>query len=234
MRWCGLVLIVTACGRISFDPRVDGAFADDSQPVDAIAGDKFASVCADQRITIIRDGNAFDDSIAVNVPGFLAAGCSTNPTVTTVLQTDNGVLSPTTRQPLLPPTELGVMIGGDGPQQGLAYLIMNDSPITWNVGALATITVRATGTNIIDMVNYGPAHDYGVVMMVRDAITGTRYLSAQGPGGAGTDASGYYLKHIMAPTLSSDTHTWYVIEWMDTDTSGGASAADTFTVLASG
>jgi len=224
-------MVVTACGRVAFDPLADGAT--DGTPVDAISPVSFASLCLDQRVTVILCNAALDDNIAMVVPATLAAACATSPTTTTVQQTDPGVLAPVTRQPLIPSTELGVMVGGDGPQEGLSYLVQNDTPVIWTVGTRATIQVRATGATIINMVNYGPAHDYGVIMMVRDAVTGTRYLSLQGPGGAGTAASGYWFNTVMAPTLSSDTHTWYVIDWMDTDTSNSPSSGDTFTILAS-
>lgn len=225
--------LVTGCGRIAFDPRADGS-PDSPDGTPPRGPNSFAALCNAMRLTIIQDGNNVDDPQSMAAATTIAQSCGTSPIVTTVSQNDPGVLDPTTQEPLLPSTELGVLGGGSVVQRALQYLRINDEPLLiGGPGGFVNIDVRATGVRIVDLGPITAAHDYAIIQIIANANTGTRYLSLFGPGGEGTIAAGRWFSTTFASMLATDRNRWYVIEWTDADSSSSVTPADSFVVVGS-
>lgn len=223
--------LLTGCGRVAFDARADAA--PDGTP--GPGPSSFAALCNAMRLTLIFDGNNVDDPQATAAGMTITQSCGTSPVTTTVSQNDAGVLEPTTQEPLLPPTEVGILGGGFVVQRGLGYLRTNDSPlVVGGPGGFVTIDVRATGVRVVDLGPISGTHDYAIIQVIVDANTGTRYLSLFGPGGEGTIVAGRWFSTTFAPMLATDRNSWYVIEWADADSSGSVTAGDTIQVVGSG
>jgi hypothetical protein len=225
------VLLLTGCGRIAFDSRPD-ASPDGTAPP---GPDSFAAQCNAMRVTIINDGVSLDDTTAMMATTTIMQSCGTNPAVTMVNQGDAGVLDPTTHEPLLLSTELGVLGGGNIPQLALRYLGQADTPlVVGGPGGFVNIDVRATGVRVVDLGPITAVHDYAIIQVIGDSNTSTRYLSLFAPGGPGTIAAGVWFSTTFAPLLATDRNRWYVIEWSDTDGTSGVSPGDKYFVTGSG
>ena len=228
--WFAFVVLVTGCGRIAFDARPDAA--PDTTP--GPGPNSFAALCNDTRVTIIEDHVSIDDTTASMATATIQSSCGTSLVVTTVYQYDSGVLNMTTNEPLLPSTELGVLGGGNVPQLALRYLGMDMPLVIGGPGGFVNIDVRATGTRIVDLGPITATHDYAIIQIIRNADTGTRYLSLFAPGGPGTVAAGQWFQTTFAPMLATDRDSWLVFEWADTDATSGVSPGDKYAVVGSG
>src|SRR5262245_22353348 len=112
--WRVAIVALVGCGRIGFD--ADRAMA-------------FADVCRYPKLAIVRDGLAVDDAAAVPLPQAILDGCKRSAVVRSVSQDDPGILDPASDRPLLPPDELGLLVGGTAPQHALHYLQLADTPV---------------------------------------------------------------------------------------------------------
>jgi hypothetical protein len=219
-----LLVAVAACGRVAFDPI--GADAEDG------ANDALRTLCTFSKVTIVRDDIAVDDGVGATLAAALANGCGTAPATRTVSQDDPGILDADGR-PLLARDDLAVIGGGDGPQRAIAYLLARDTPVVWTGTSPVTFREQATGRIIVTGPT-SPSHDFALVMVVAEPIGGVRVLSASGLGDNGTIAAGQWFENQIAPTITTNTDTWTLVEWTDTDGNSAPSAGDQFTVIESG
>lgn len=221
-----MAMSVGACGRLGFDGV--GAASPDA----VVAPGTFAGLCDFAGITTILDGNSTDDTTGTRAASAIGPQCGTSPVVAMVGQGDPGVLDPSTHEPLLPPTQLGVMGGGGLQQLGFRYLQAADAPLTFGgaSGRLA-VTERATGRLIVDDQPVDLQHDFAAIMVVRDASSGTYYLTLHGSLENGTGAAGLWFSTVLA--IGQDAHHWYIVEWTDVD-ANGPSASDPFAIVGSG
>ncbi|HEY0880605.1 MAG TPA: hypothetical protein VGD87_03685, partial [Archangium sp.] len=77
------------------------------------------------------------------------------------------------------------------------------------------------------------AKDRIVIQLVR-APTGALVLNAAGFNGEGTRAAAEYFVSTVLPNRAALSTRWYVVEWTDTDASGGPSAGDGYALIATG
>jgi hypothetical protein len=223
----GMAAVALAgCGRIAFDsPPEDGATG--------VAASGLHALCAFTQRTVIDNGLTVDDGVGALLDASLSTGCSNAPITRTVSQDDPGVLDPVTGRPLVAANDLVVIGGGDGPNHAIAYLLRDDTPVTWSSSPTPNYRERATGRTLA----MGPvtdAHDYALVMVVVEPIGGSRILSASGMNVNGTLAAGYWFQHEIAPAITTDDEMWTLVEWTNADSDPTPSAGDTFVVLASG
>jgi hypothetical protein len=213
------LIALVGCGRVGFD-AADVAFSD---------------ACRYPKLAIVRDGLAVDDAAAVPLPQAILDGCNRSATVRTVSQDDPGILDPATDRPLLPPDELGVLVGGTAPQHALHYLQLADTPLVITDTAGEVIVTSRDNRTIVDVPfsSLGPSHDITVVMYVCAAANGVCVVSVAGEQAIGTRAGAYYLTTVLAPALPPD-RTWFVLDWKDGDGDLAPSAGDTFTVIGAG
>jgi hypothetical protein len=215
------------CGRLGFDDRVVA----DAPPF-ALT---FASTCALRSHVLISDGLPIDDAAAHALSESISTACGIPHDRSTVMQDAAGVLDPVTGRPLIAPTSLTVIGGGDVPQRAMRYLLLRDTPLAWTTPApmMSSIVVREDGR----VVASGPisaTHDYLMLFVVTEPIGGSHVVSAQGALANGTTAAGIWFSTRLAPTLASSSNTWAVVEWTDTDAVMGASTGDTYVVLGEG
>jgi hypothetical protein len=209
------------CGRIGFDEGDEG-----------VSGPEFRSLCAFDKVTVIKNGIAVDDMVGVALQRALESGCGNAPLVGVVSQDDPGVLDADTNRPLIDPSRLAIIGGGEGPNRGIRYLLEADTPVVWSGTSTATIRERSTNRLLAE----GPitaTHDFVMVMVIVEAIGGLRVLSGQGFTREGTIASRLAFDQI-APTISTNSDVWTLIDWTDTDGATGATTNDTFRIVESG
>ena len=89
------------------------------------------------------------------------------------------------------------------------------------------------------MTTVSPAHDFFLVEVVKDPISGTFSLVVYGIESPGTRAGAFYFANVMLPDIvgadvTTFTQAWYIYEWTAADAGAGPSLGDTFTLVDSG
>lgn len=230
---CGLVgyqsasLTGDASVRDGAVPRPDGGVAEDS----------LAFACGYENATVILDGDAVDARVGAALADSLAAGCGTSPTVRSLSQDTAGLLDPDTDAPLLGPNDLGIVGGAAFYQRVMGYLQMSLTPLASSdaTGRLV-VRLRATNAVLLDVAleTITASHDYAIIQIVHDPSTGSTVLTAYGQLFGGTLAGAYYFAENIAPTLTTETRGYFLVEWTNVDADVEPSAGDTFELLATG
>jgi hypothetical protein len=194
------------------------------------------NICANPSATVIQDQYAIDNQAGAQVAQALA-GCTPPVTYWTTTQ-DGGALDPTTHRPLLGPGQTLIAGGGAYGQSSVAYLdSAGDSP-AYIVENTTDVWIydRATDVAVVhDLVaNLTASHDYFLLVLAVEPISGTLCFTAAGPQAPGTTAAAYYFTNVVMPALSTFTGSWYALEWTDTNMDGVPDAGDTFTTRGSG
>jgi hypothetical protein len=214
----GIIAVVLAgCGRFGFEPAVDG-----------VPRFGFRDLCAFERLTVVKDDVPNDDAVGAAILNVLGERCGVQ--TRTVSQDQAGILDPATDRLLLGRDELAILAGGDGPHRAVAYLLMADTPVTWEGDDVATYRERATGRTLA----VGPVsatHDYALVMIVDEPVSGTRALSVSGMNAVGTVAAGYWFRERVG---TDEDGAWILVEWTEADAEAGPSDGDTWIVVGSG
>lgn len=201
----------------------------------------FNNVCANPKLTALLDGIAIDDSASDTIGTALSTTCSATLATQPQGAADNRVASPTTGYPFIGGGELLVVAGGPSVQLVTGYLDTGlISPLRFTVSGETRSLVKRDGTAVVSAnvgtgagdINQG--HDFFAFQLVREPGNGTLTLMAYGFDGPGTRAAAYYFQSTFLPARASQTDSWYVFEWTDTDMNLVPGAADTFTLKASG
>ena len=158
----------------------------------------------------------------------LVAQCAPTPTSREIDQTSSdpiGVANPTTGQPVAAADELLVVAGGYFFQKIANYSEMTQpvAPIYAHSDATTgEYRVRGTGTGggaDTAIASFSTVEDtshyFFVVQFMRDPISGSLILNAQGFFQNATAIAADYFDQQMLPTLSTFTKSWYVFEWTD-------------------
>jgi len=194
-------------------------------------------------VTVITVGDPTDDGTGMNLASFANATCGGGASVQSLPQTTPGLLDPSTKGPLLGPTNLGVVGGADYNQDVMGYLMPTYTPVVLSFPTVMMvprflITERATGNVIVDVPQstapQGGGRDYAIVQVTHDPVSDSVILSGYGIWAEGTQAAGYWFANVFGAAFLTSTQTWFVVQWDDTDTNGSPSAGDTYTVLGSG
>lgn len=211
----------------------EGGMADAGPP----PGPTFRDLCLFSMITVILDGTSTDDTTGGRLASSIVSGCAsaTSPTVRMLNQSTPGLLDPSTHQPLLGAFDLGVLGGDDAVQNAMIYLQMQSTPIISTMtGSNWVITERSSGTVLVSVPTSSlqmNVHDIVVIEVSFDISSESTVVSAYGLWGEGTVAAGLYFQNQIAPTISSDAHGYYVVDWMDSDGMTGATSGDSYTRL---
>jgi hypothetical protein len=204
-----------------------------------------SNVCANPKATVVLDGLPPDDG-AGNVIGMaLATGCAPAVTVFTALE-DSGVeQDPISGRPLTGPGNTLVAGGGWFGHASVLYMdgrgaAPPPAPLTPlvldNDGTNAWIRNRKTSVNLVltSISSLTPNHDYFLLELSVEPISGTLCFFGYGMLSPGTIAAGYYFQSNVLPSLSTFTDAWYVYEWTDTNGDTIPNAGDTFTLMGQG
>ena len=199
-----------------------------------------ANVCNSKNATFLLDGLEADQEATVVVRLAMAARCTPPPMAKSVSQSVSIAINTTTGQPVAGGGELLVAIGGDSAQRLVNYLEdAGTSPVYNEYDGLNTLWFkrRDASNAILATVSKSTltsTHDYFLVEVVLEPISGTSSLVLYGVDSPGTKAAAYYFANTMLPSIMTYTHSWYLYEWMGVGADGGAGPGDTFTLLASG
>lgn len=252
-------LVPTAgCGYASYD--VLGQGVDASQGVDAgdagasdagdagasDAGDlgptdagvftpvRFSDLCNANMATVIHDGDFTDDGIGDRLGVAVSAACGPGFSVRTVDQTDVGILSPIDSRPLLGPDDLALVGGYSLHANVMVYLEPRFTPVTWSRTATDYV-LRDRATNSLlraePLASIDAAHDIGIVQVTLEPLGGTIVLNVFGAQNRGALAAAYYFEQQIAPSLATDTRSYYVVRWTNADGNANPSAGDAYTVI---
>ena len=208
------------------------------------------NVCNTKRATFLRDGATEDDAASQVVQNALAMYCVPAPTMTQVGQSLSTAVNPVTGQPLVGGGELLVAAGGDSLQHLVRYLETSGTSTAFNLSDGTTYLdwmkrgAAADGGDTrllrVDILTLSPTHDYFLVEVVKDPISGTFSFVVYGVESPGTKAGAFYFANVMLPSIVGDaatpyTDAWYIVDWTASPDAGTVpSTSDTFTIIASG
>lgn len=232
------------CGGRCVDRRVDPAHC--GQCGQACAPDQFcgaatcrpadfSQLCHLPLATVLVDDIGEDDDAGVSMGASLATACAPALGLRTAGQADAGVLRVADGAPLQL-GELLVMGGGSFRQAAVRWLETSNQARVRDTSTATDAIYRVRDGGVASTVPFatlGATRDRLVVQVVR-APSGSLVLHAAGYFGPGTLAASYYFVQTLLPLRASLTTAWYVIEWEDLDATGGPTAADRYTVIASG
>ncbi|HZU81612.1 MAG TPA: hypothetical protein VE987_01790 [Polyangiaceae bacterium] len=197
-----------------------------------------ASLCANANATAVLDPYPIDNSAGSVVGAALAAAC--NPAVATSAegQDGGGLLDPSTGRPLVGPGDTLLFGGGIFAQRALQYLDSAGLTRVYydNDGSNAWLVDRQTGAKVVttSMALETAHHDYFLLQITVEPMSGTLCFAAFGMQAPGTTAAAFYFQSVVAANLASYTGVWYAYEWTDADGDGAPSAGDTFTMIGQG
>lgn len=197
-----------------------------------------SNLCEDPKATLALDGLANDDD-AGGILGASLAGCDAGITLRTVLSADAGGVLGAGGQPALGGGDTLVTAGGPYFQPPVQYMETSLTSIfvqVVNNGNQVQVIERKTQNKIVDqpVTALTATHDFFLVQMAVEPTTSTLAFMGYGLYSPGTAAMAWYVKNTLVPGRASYTDRWYVYEWTDADMSGGPSANDTWTKVASG
>jgi hypothetical protein len=196
-----------------------------------------SNLCVNPKATIVQDTASIDNAAGNEIAGALT-GCVPPVTFTTVAQTDKSAFDQTTHRPLLGPGSTLIAGGGGDGQLSVAYLDSAGVSPAYIVEDATVIEIvdRMTGASVVadTAANLTAHHDYFLLVLAVDPISGTLCFSGEGTGGPGTNAAGYYFANDVMPNLATYSSSWYAYEWADVDMNSLPSAGDTFTLKGSG
>lgn len=192
------------------------------------------NVCANPKATVVHERSPADNQTGDALGASLSAGCM--PAVMLMAtDVDGGTAQdPATGRPITGPGDTLIAGGGDYLQTSVAYMEKALTPIvTAADGTKVWAYRRGMSTNIVSVPSsmLTDSHDYFVLELSVEPMSGSLCFFGFGFGAPGTTAAGFYFQNDVMPMLSTYGDAWYLYEWTDTDTSGAPSAGDTFTLV---
>ncbi|HXX66392.1 MAG TPA: hypothetical protein VEK07_04370, partial [Polyangiaceae bacterium] len=191
------------------------------------------NLCANASATVIQDQFVIDNEAGAEVAQALAT-CVPAVTYVTADQDAGDVLDPSSHRPLLGPGDTLIAGGGGFGQSSVAYLDsagVSPAYIVEN-GTDLWIYDRSTGVAVVEdaVANLTAHHDYFLLVLAVEPISGTLCFTAAGTGAPGTVAAAYYFSTEVMPNLPTYTGSWYAYEWTDTNDNSVPDPGDTFTL----
>jgi len=199
-----------------------------------------ANVCNSKKATFLLDGLQTDQEATAMLQAAIAARCTPAPMAMAVSQSVSTAINTTTGQPVAGGGELLVAAGGDSAQRLVNYLEDSGTSRVYNeYDGLNTLWIKrrdASNTIVatVTRTTLTPTHDFFLVEVVVDPISGTLSFVLYGLDSPGTKAGAYYFTNTMLPSITTYTNSWYLYEWMGLNADGTPGPGDTFTQLASG
>lgn len=185
--------------------------------------------------TVLIDEVAADDDAGMSMGAALATACAPALGLRLAGQADAGVLRVADGAPLQV-GELLVAAGGSFRQDAVRWLETENRALVRDTSTATDMiySLRDGGVaSTVPFATLGTTRDRLVLQVVR-APSGSLVLHAAGYFGPGTLAASYWFVQNVLPLRATLTTAWYVIEWEDLDGTGGPTAADRYTLIASG
>jgi hypothetical protein len=195
----------------------------------------FANLLANTRVAVVSDGQSDDNAAAQTLSLALTARGLTARTSTQDLAGD---LLGADGRPHPAAGETFIAVGGPFQHRAVQWLEANVAPLALETSATGWGWMnRVPRTAVAERPGawFDAQHDLFVVQLVFDPGTTRLSCEAYGYTGKGTLAAVYYFVHTLLPNKDAYPATsWMVVEWVDVDGDGVASAGDSYTPLASG
>jgi hypothetical protein len=234
----------STCADTTRDPRNCGACGVACGPTAFCATSAcrpalFDSLCANPQATVVLDGFQADNQAGVAFGDALTAGCNPPTAVQRVSQQAAGVLAmdADAGRPATGGGNTFIAGGGEYGQLGVRYL--DDQALTpvylATDGVTAQIIDRLTGAALANtsVSALDAHHDFFFIELVVEPKSGTACLIGAGILAPGTAAAGYYGATQLVPNHTGDSHSFYVVEWTDSNNDSVPNAGDAFDVKAS-
>lgn len=195
----------------------------------------FGSICEPPVATALLDGEPADDQSSLAMSAALGASCTPMVDAGQAIANDAGLLRVANGEPL----QLGELLvagGGSFRQRVVAWADQTPGPWVRDTSTATDAIYSLPDGGVVSSVPFSmlsPARDRVLIQLVRSP-TGALVLNAAGFHGEGTRAAAEYFVSALLPNRANLTTRWYVIEWTDTDSSGGPSAGDGYALIASG
>jgi hypothetical protein len=238
------------CVDTSLDPQNCGTcgnacttsqFCTGTSCLDAV----FANVCGNPRATIAQDGVTNDNNAGVVVAAAMKK-CTLPANVAIVSQ--SAAIDPNDNHPNTGVGNSFVAAGGSFFSLGIHYMEQQGyAPILVSGNGTSTSYIRASdASTVLSTLNTAltTGHDFFVLEMMTEPVSGTLVVSIQGMGGPGTAAAAWYFNNVVVPDVLTDggadagelAGSWSAYEWTDNPANpdGAPSADDTFTLRGSG
>jgi hypothetical protein len=232
------------CTDTSKDPRNCGSCGNACAPAQFCTGTActdavLKNLCGNAQATVVFDPFPGDNDAGEQLVSAVAKGCVPATGIRSVDQGAGMAEDPATGRPLTGPGDTLVAGGGLFGQKGVAYMESQGlTPLVIGSNGVNNIEIRNTKTNAV-LVSVSNTmltahHDYVVLEVSVEPMSGTLCFFGYGLGLPGTAAAAFYYENKVVPNRGMYPGTWYLYEWTDTDNNGAASAGDTFTLLGSG
>jgi hypothetical protein len=238
------------CVDIAHDPRNCGSCGNACSATQFCTGSLcddavFKNLCANTFVTVVNDPYPTDIQAGASLGQAIAASCpDAGVVVSMVPQTQPGILEPVPGDDAgfrRPNTGVGTtLIAGGGSFGQLSVGYMDESALTpvylRNNGTTSHIYQRSTGLALVTANDdtLGPQHDFFMLELAVEPLSGTLCLFGEGILGPGTVAAGYFGSQVLVPNHASYPAPWYVYEWTDTNGDMTPDNGDAFNLAAQG
>lgn len=196
----------------------------------------FANVCKVRSVVVLINEQPGDAAPARALGEALAAGCVPSPPVVEVNEADATMINPATGQPLAGGDMLA-LAGGPFGHDVIRYLDAQRRTPVYSSTDGAIYEIRRADTDAVlvsfSFTTVGSAHDYLVIEVARDAVTGALAVISYGFTEYGTAAAVWYFANVVLPDFATREGTYYVLEWTD-DGDATPDAGDEFALIQSG
>jgi hypothetical protein len=121
-------------------------------------------------------------------------------------------------------------------------VLADRAPVTWSVSGGSWVWTDRNGVTVLSVPESSTAvppgsSDVFVIQILKDS-GGRLVVLMDGTSYMGTWAAAWYFKHVVYPSISSYTNSYYIVRWTDATSGADADfvpgAGDTFTVLKQG
>jgi hypothetical protein len=204
----------------------------------------FANICGNRMATLVFDKFDPDNDAGAHVGQALIDNCKAPNDagddagpwfIFKQEPNESNVVDPASNRPILGVGDTYLIGGGWFGHVGMAYMddhgltavqVNGDGTNSWirklgtDAGIVSVLTTSLTGS-----------HDYFILEMAVEPVSGTLCFAATGMLAPGTAAAAYWAANEVIPNRTTYTDAWYAVQWDDKDEDGEPSAGDSFLIL---
>lgn len=198
---------------------------------------RFDNLCLVNRPYRIDDSEAADIASGAIIAEAVESACPQMEQMVERTQDDPSVVDIGNGRPITGVNSLAILAGGSFFHRSVQYLeAAADLPIIAETTANTERLHRRNGGTIVDIPKAAvtPSHDFFVIQVADEAISGTLVLSAYGMFTPGTRAAAYWLSTEILPNLDTVTDQFFIYEWTDGNGDEIPNAGDAFDLVFSG
>jgi Cys-rich repeat protein len=202
----------------------------------------FPEFCANRSVFAIYDGRPLDDAATNVLASTIRNHCSTQTVIQYGPQTNAAWVDQANGALRLGGGSTVVTAGGPFPNRPVQWLerTRQATKVFFASNGVDTFYFRrrSDNSNVVafPQASCSSSRDVFLVHLVTDPASGTLVLLSYGlcSGGFGTQTGAWYWANVMLPNRQSYPDSWYVYEWLDTNSNTLPDLSDTFTLRGSG